>query len=367
MRIYLLLFFFYFLCGIYNFYTGKKKHNLFSIFITILPMLLLVAFRGEYVGSDTITYKFGYDSILHLGSLKSLLNTNRMETGYLLVSYYCTRIGFSYFDFQVVITFFIYFSWSLFFKRYSERPFVSMFFFAITTMSGTMNVVRMQIAIAILLFSIPFIQKKQPLRFIAVILLASMFHKTSVLFSVLYPICTIKYNKKIIIFILLGAFAIVYMGASFFEALTSSVGMYEGYVDGKYFDSNRSSLGVIIDLSIQIIVLIYMYIKGAMTPIQYIDNKKAEINISYICIMMIWIYFALSIIGLTNNLMNRLSGYFSMSLLLLLPITFNKYSNRNNSRLFFFIVASCYTIKWIIIQTYRPEWNVIIPYKTFFD
>ena len=100
-----------------------------------------------------------------------------------------------------------------------------------------MNVIRMYCAIAILIYAIPCVLKRRLGAFLLVVVLASLFHKSSFIFIVLYPLCIRKYNRVEHGFIIFSSIIIAYLGASFFEWLTTSLDLYEGYVNEERFDN----------------------------------------------------------------------------------------------------------------------------------
>lgn len=375
MVVYLILFIVYFLFGIKDL-QGETEYSFRKVLLLMTPMFLLAAFRSENIGNDTAAYKFAYEFLATHETLSEMLSASRMEDGYVFLMYLSSRIGFDYYQFQIFVSALIYLPWVFFIHRYSSKPGISIFLFAVLFMAGTMNVTRMQLALSILLFSLPFIENRRPILFGLVVASAFLFHHSSLVFSLMYPISVLRNSKAMTWIIVLSATAIAYLGASFFEAVTGTLGMYESYVDGRYFDEDRSKLGVYVDIMTQIVILIFFYLRGILTPFQYKETEdeyydeeegiKKNIDISYFCLMAFWITFALSIVGLTNNIMSRISGYFSLSLLLLLPIAFSSYESYQKRKEMFLIIGGSYLARWIVIMVLRPYWNHIVPYESFF-
>lgn len=375
MLLYLVIFFIYLILGIGNIKRGfvkekSEKKKVWYCFMLMSPMCLLTAFRSINVGNDTVTYSLMYSFLSDYHDYTYALKMSRLEPGYLFCSYNLNKIGVTYEWFQVIETIFIFYSWSKFFAKYSPRVIVSIFLFSVTIWFGTMNVVRMHLAIAILLYSIPYIASKQFLKFFIVLVMAMMFHYSAILFAILYPLSVIKYNKKTTYIILLCAVIISYLGASFFSLLTETTGMYESYTGGKYFSEDRNLTAVALGLGIQTVILIFLLLRGVLNPNQYDYDEdgnvlRNKINISYFCFMSFWINYALSIVGISNNIMNRLSGYFSICLMLLIPWALESYRNRNSRMIVFILVSASYLTKLIVQLVLRPNWNCVIPYDTF--
>lgn len=386
MEFYLIFILFYFVIGLWE--TGQESLPLFNkspepqytkTALLMLPMFLVVAFRGEHVGSDTFTYVNMYSIAEAYEDYATALIESRLEPGYLYLTYFLSHHGFGYHVLQVIETAFIYFSWTVFFARYSSRVAVSVFFFALTTWLSTANVVRMHLAIAILLFALPYILNRKPWKFFLILLIASMFHKSAIVFGVMYPLCVINYNKYLTSLILIVSVVIAYMGATFFETVTETIGMYEEYVDGRYFDEDRSITGAVLKIGVQLVIFLYFTVRGILMPIQHPsddedlnegqdeeEDDNYSINLSYFCVFAFWIMLALAIIGLSNNIMNRLSGYYSVVIMLLMPMAFDSYEDNVKRRLFYILISVSYIIQWSVIMIYRPHWNNVVPYVTFF-
>lgn len=346
----------------------KVKHRGLYTFFMMFPMACLVAFRSVEVGTDTHTYFNVYEQIASFSSYKQFYaNMGRMEMGYTHLSYFLSRLGCSFFVFQIIIAFFTFYSLSMFVKKYTPYIAISCFLISCGFMYSTMNVMRMALAVAILLFSVPYIQKRQYFRFFIVVCIAFLFHKSAVVFCVMYPLATIKYHKSITIFIVITAVIIASLGVTFFQFVTSELDMYENYVEGRYFDENRSLVAVSIGFVEAILMLLmFQWSKFFEAPQYLVENQKANNNIvsfAYISRMAYWIVFAFAILSFTNNIMSRVSSYFNILTIVMIPYAIYWLKNARSKASLFFIVSVIFASERIVIWVLRPWWNSVIPYE----
>ena len=342
------------------------RRKIYAFFLMI-PMACLVAFRGKEIGTDTNNYVRAYEFIEMFPSYEIfLLNMGRMEPGYTHLSYFLSHYGFSYFQFQIVVAFFIFYSFWRFIVKYSPNISASCFIISTGVLYLSMNVMRMGLAVAILLFAIPYIQKRQWIRFLIVVFIAFLFHRSSMVFLIMYPLCVLKYNRKITTLIILSSVAIAFMGVTFFQFLTSELDMYEDYTGGKYFSEDRSLVGVSIIFLETLLTLMMFSWTGYFDKYQYTTNENNtgnHISFAYISRMAYWMVFALSIIGFSNNMMNRLSGYFSIVTMIMIPCAILCVKSKDTQRLLYLLIVTIFIAERITIWTLRPTWNAVVPYE----
>lgn len=343
-----------------------KRRGLYT-FALIFPMMCLVALRGEEVGTDTNNYARSYDFVEMTTSYKMFLwYMGRMEPGYTHLMYFFSRLGFSFFHFQILVSVVIFFSFWRFIRLYSPNISASCLVISTGALYASMNVMRMEMAVAILLFAIPYIQKKQLVKFLIVVFIAFLFHKSSLVFLVMYPLGVLKYNRKIITLIILSSVAIAYMGVTFFKFMTSELEMYESYTDGKYFSEDRSLVAVSI-LFIETLLFLMMFKwTGYYNISQYTNkNKKIgeQISFAYISKMAYWIVFALSIVAFSNNIMNRISGYFNIMTVIMIPYAILCIKSKGAQNFLYWGIIIMMIAERVTIWILRPSWNAVVPYE----
>lgn len=167
-------------------YSGSYKNN--DTFFQPEIVLLIAAFTFVSgcrwgVGVDYFHYLFAYENSLDA----------RFEFLFKNISAILRNIGAPYPIFFSLWAFlqitFLYYA----LKNYRFIfPFFAIFLLCSPTYLSLMNVIRQQLAACIFLFSLQFIEKKQPLYFYLCVLLAFGFHRSSVVLIVIYPLFRYK-------------------------------------------------------------------------------------------------------------------------------------------------------------------------------
>ena len=190
---------------------AEDKHKKFKtgmVVTAILPMFLLFVLRYKYIGADTIGYVRFFEKEIRSYSWKQLFDadTMRFEIGFRvytkIISCFSNNYTF-YFLINALIIFGILMRFSF---KYTQNPFV--FFFLFITL-GTYHFfetgLRQALAMVICLLAVDFVKNKKLIPFILLVLLAYFFHKSALVFLLIYPLCAIKkYDWIIFIYAILA-------------------------------------------------------------------------------------------------------------------------------------------------------------------
>lgn len=355
---------YYLIIGIIELFNSSISKKIMAG-ISLLPAFILTAFRDISVGSDTIAYYRAFNRISVANAFSDLLNSERMESGYIAVNYIFSHLGFSFFQMQFVVSLFIYIALYVLLSKYSKNIGWSCFLFlTLRYLFGPMNVVRMYVATAFLYFSIPFLQRRNFILFLVFVLTATMFHKTALIFVILYPLTKIKISKKSISIVFISAGIISFLGKNFFMFLTEKMGMYESYLSGKYFNYEEN-IAVYLILAIDICLALLVFFNEKNNN-QIVELNKKIVPIEKICNSSIIVLLCCDIVGLNNTIMGRISGYFSFSWLILVPLVVMKIKNKATAILVFVLVSLCLFVQYETVMIYRPTWNNVEPYNFYF-
>ena len=155
--------------------------------MVIVGGILLAVFAGfrYYTGYDFASYKTFFDQMTGIqdvfnGSLDA-------ESGYLFLNYIFLKMGLNYFAF---VLFFAFVSIGLLVNfLYRNVPYptlILLYYFARFFMARDMGQIRGSLASIILLYSIKYMKERQLFKFLAIVLLASFFHLTALIFILGY-------------------------------------------------------------------------------------------------------------------------------------------------------------------------------------
>lgn len=362
MEIYLMLALCYVVGIIIEIKDRKLNNRKLWISILIIPLFLLTAFRGLDVGNDTYNYYLSFNSLSN-ENLFSPINS-RLEIGYVLLIRLFGMLDINYFIFQVCISIFVYISIAVFIYKYSSNKSLSIFIFiTMRMMFGSMNITRQYIAIAIILYSFKYLINRNLIKFSIIVLIASLFHETAIIFLIIYPISYIKLTNRRIILILTMFLIINITFARYISLLTNFLGVYDNYLNSKYFDL-EGNVAVYFQLGINIAFFIL-----ALTAKKYRDEiLKKEKNRDKKSLMLFYtslLAVGLGIVGLKSAIIDRLVLYFSIFSIVYIPNTLSYIRNKKITLMIGYIIIIFLFISFFIIMKFRPNWNNVIPYSTW--
>lgn len=347
---------------------NEKQNNLLRL-ILIFPLFALCAFRALSVGNDTEIYYYGYSRIGQYASLFSAIQSSRYEIGYTVLCYGLHKIGASFLELQIIISTFIYCSLYRFFVKYSNNFAFSCFvFLTLRYAMSTMNVVRTWIAVAILLYTIPFIQKRKLIPFLLLVALAGCFHTTALVFIILYPAAKLKINGGTIFVTLISSVIVSLLAKPIFMKTTSLIGRYSGYLSSKYF-VYESNIAVYLTLAIDIalFILIYVTVGRATTGVCELGASSNMITIEQIGLVCGLLVMAFGIIGLGNTIMDRISVYFGVLFTISIPLSLKHIEIKQNKNILYIAMLLALTAQYLAVMIMRPGWNGVTPYLFFWQ
>lgn len=297
----------------------QRKKNIFIlwIFFCIYVLLILISGTRNNVGIDYKSYENIFYNIKN--GFVNLSNIG-FEYGY----YFINKIVPSFWLLLLIIAIF---SCSLklkFIKDNSEVIFISIFlYFTGYFLRFDMGILRQSIALAILMYSIKFIEKKNLSVFITVILISTLFHSTAIIFLIVYPLANKNYSLKKIYIIL--AISMILSFTSIGNLVYELIGIFNDSIIGEKLVVYSQDIKFSYHL-IDINMLkrgIFLIIFANVIKNKYSNNKKYNIylNIYLIGVCIYYIFKSVAIIS------DRGSTYFNFIEILLFPIILKAYKN----------------------------------------
>lgn len=181
-------------------------------------MIVLSAIRDFTVGADTLNYCQGYRYIQQL----SFGNAMKFgwEQGYVAINWLLGQFFDNERTLLVFMATFILMPIFIWIKRESKSPLLSLIVFVGMGMwNSSMFILRQWCAMAILTFSYKYIKERKFVPFIAVVLIAMMFHRTAAVFMLAYFIEGISINKSTVVFSMPLSVAVGLLGGKFLDIL----------------------------------------------------------------------------------------------------------------------------------------------------
>lgn len=343
--------------------TSKKVY----LFFTFAYLGILAAFRGKTIGNDTEFYMQLFDSISAVENVS--VYSPRFELGYVYLNKFLSIFTSNPQIILIVSSLIIFYCFMRFIKKYSSNIPLSVFlFFALGYFSMAMNTIRLSLALSIVLISYDFLRNNKIVKFIILIILAFLFHRTAIIFLLAWPITYLKYSKKVLIAVMIVAVGVYIFFGAILDVLFQIFPTYSYYIDSSYLDG-QIRIASILNFFVGIAIILL----GICA--RFYDNKdasKGHANSAYLLdAKNMWYYILLSsvitFVSFKFNLLDRVGDYFLVFSIVYLPNAINSLKNRKLSVTISYIVFILFFIYSTAILYLRPEWNRIYPYYFFWS
>lgn len=340
--------------GVFLLKKNKYSREIY-FYLTFFVFFFVSAFRSMWVGTDTPSYYLLYGRINAFYSVESI--QGHMESGFM---YFCKLLSFISEEPQfllIVTSFIMLFFVFRFIHKYSNLFLLSVLIYVCDTFLFNLTGMRQSLAMVLVVYSFDYILKKNFYYYCLIILLATMFHKSALLFLPVYFLFNIEINLKKIIYII--SFSAI--AANFFQYTQKIIFFlfpsYIGYTDSVWF--GEAKLATILKLIMNFIVFItsyYFYSK------QKIFLSKKQIQFYNILLWLSLIGSCISMLSIKATLFSREILYFTFFNIVLLPNSIHSFRKKK-----VMIFVSVSTIMFFILYAgiclyYRPTWFGVIPY-----
>ena len=277
----------------------KEKGKKIFLYLSFLELFLFLALRGLDVGADLRAYFNLYDNC-NLYSLTDVFKF-RYEKGYIFYTYVIANF-INNKQWFLVITAFISLIGPLFaIKRYSKNYYLSVFVY-ITFQFYVYNfyILRQVMALSIVLLSIKFIEERKFIKFLLLVILATLFHTSAILFIAVYFISKIKINNKILVLLYGAVIGIVLFGDSIIKYI---LGFIQNYAE----TGNNGGIPYFI-------VLFIVFLIATLVKNKFFTDKN---DIMWYNILVIAIL--IQTLTLKLSILSRLNIYYTISIIMVLP------------------------------------------------
>ena len=289
---------------LFRIHKNEKSKKIFCISIFIM-FSLIQGFRSFNVGNDTQNYVKFFRLSENMPILDIIFMKQwSIEPGYGLLMKICNIINCTPQIFLLIVSMIINGLLMYFIYKYSDNPFMSVIIFmGVEFFTLSFTALRQMLAIVILLHSYPFIKQQKIKKFLLIVLLAATFHKTALVFAIVYIFKDIKINAKNIcigiLIILLAQLILIPLIIFLTKKIFSEL----------YITSNGSGVT-------QTLVIFTYFLIGILIYKNLLKEKEGIKNILFIII-----YFALFIqtLAIRINMINRLMWYFYIFIIIYLP------------------------------------------------
>ena len=289
------------------------------VFLDIILMIVIMGLRANTVGTDTIIYLDFYKTFAKHSFFENItiFNYQNLEYGYVMFN---TIVG-HFFNEQIflfIVAIVIYIPIFIFIKKKSKSAVLSLFIFlCFGFFNQSFNISRQWIAIGILMISYHYVIEKKFWKFMLFVFCAALFHKTALIFAIIYPLSFIKnISKNMIIFYFAISAIFILFGSQITDILQNIF-----YASYELKRNGDIGLSIIINLAI---LLTLLYFRHSFEK----NSKDANL---LIIISALTILF--NILGIYMDLFSRVMLYFKIFYIISIPNMLSSIADSNTRRL----------------------------------
>lgn len=318
--------------GLWN--TKKINFKYRMLFFTVF---IFSALRFD-VGYDYENY---YKIILNL----ALTNYTQFE----LIPRYIAELS-NYIDFTqlffIVTSYIIVYSVHYVLKNYSKDYFLSLLIFISIPYFYfvSFSIIRQYCAVAIVFYGIKYIVQRKFSFYVATVIVASLFHYSAIVAVIIYFLNRISLNRVTSIALIISSFFVT----SVLLDVIVQIPRYASYAD--YNTGTGTSMQVFLLLMAVVFILFFDAFKSIEARFYYT-----------VFIVGVCVYSAFILMG---EAAARISGYFIIYLILLIPELRYKFKKKQ-----FYLVVILFSMSMYAITFYlsyaNPHKNHLVPYQVF--
>lgn len=330
--------------------SKNNKFGVESIYLlgSFLILFLISALRGDFT-SD-------YNSYIHLFkvynsmSLNEILNIGlNQEIGYIILNKLISIFTKNSLYIIIVTTFItLYCFYNQIIKDSPYKWISILLFITIGPYYTSFNLIRQILAVGIVFMGSRYIYQKNIIKYVSVIILASLFHRSSLVMIPFYFILNSELSIKKLLYIIVSGIVFIL----FSDMIISIIQLvaYNSYEKGSYGMSGLKYTNAIMPVSILIFTLFHY---------KKLDAKDIKINV---WINGIIFYTFFTILGLKVQMLQRIAEFFAPYALLMIPkIIYNIRDVKLKLIYIFLLVIICISYNYIVLSGtgYDPFYFII--------
>ena len=336
---------------------NELKINKFFWYSFFILLVLIIGFRFE-VGTDWGTYLNIYKYSIRFDYL-NIFTQKEIDPGYLFVNKLSSSFGFGIYGVNIISG--LLFLIGIYkFCSFQKNPWLALTIsipFLIITVG--MGYTRQSAALGLMFYALIGLYNNKYFLFIFLILVASTFHDTAILYLSLLVFTLKKSNLKK--FIYFSIFIFIFLIITFLflnideELYTRLNYYYRVYIKNLYISS-----GALPRLTILFVASLF-YLIFCLNRINFlIIEKRILIFMSLLCLMIFTLYFFIT----SNSFIDRLSIYLYplyLTTVSLIPAVFNKTKTSTIISTFLILFLNfAILFVWLNYANYSHRW---IPYN----
>jgi len=184
------------------FATNKKARNTKELFNSLIILLGIFLCMGYMTGSDWRGYEIEYNS-LNFSNLFE--NIKGFEFGYQIIQIIFKTLGFSFWPFFIILKIICFSITIKVLKKYSTNNYIwgLLLFYGVFALNAYIdNPMRNLIASVIFIYSFKYILENKFIKYIFLVILASLFHMSALLMLPIYFVYKMNITPKVLLIVL---------------------------------------------------------------------------------------------------------------------------------------------------------------------
>ncbi|WP_440898001.1 EpsG family protein [Amphibacillus sp. Q70] len=338
-----------------------------------LVLFFISAFRSVNIGNDTQDY---FLMFYRFGNMNSVFNLDStIEIGYRILNRALYTISSNTLILTTVTSAIIIGVFMKFIYKNSKITWLSVLLFLnLRIFYFTLSGIRQSIALAVILVSYKYVKERKFIPFFILVIVASTFHLTALVFLIVYPLSKINYTKKVMNTYLVISGLLFLLFDYFIIFILRFFPKYQVYISSSYFENTR--LASMVDFFVILSIFVFGYIlrknfnnnevrikrksKKTMIKNKYATEKNILLHI--ISLALLFTFIAINV-----SLVKRVGLYFFIFTIIYIPNVIQKIQDKNLKLLLLYSITVLTFAYNIIILIYRPEWQHVYPYEFFWQ
>ncbi len=329
-------------------------------------MILLAGLRDHQVGTDTGAYVRGFErteinqeeeevdlGVEFNGREGTLKGKEEMaidkEPAYKLLVTFSKHLSDNYAALLILVALLVYALVLKSIHDVSRYELVSLFaFITLGLYTFSFNAARQGIAVAIYAQAIPFILRRQFWKYVIVVLIAALFHKTVIVTLPLYFLFTMRYNWKSLLVVILG---IIVLTSVMNQLLDFGATVEDRY---KLYTEESTSGGEYLTIFYTVLMLFFMFQRRYIKE-QYLKRYDLFLLMN-ICSAVIYLIVILMELYIE---VSRFAAYFQISSIFLWAEVFR----RDNFSVKWVYVIGFVTVHLLFYGIFLSRMAGLVPYE----
>ena len=335
---------------------NKDKRDRRILFFSVFIIFLLMALKAPTVGRDIP----GYQNMYELTRYRDWgdFDLSWMESGYEILMMVFSKIFRAPFQvFMAAIYGFVYLSYYLFLKRYSEDFTTSvLIYICFTFMTFDMSAIRTVLGVAICLNAIPFATEKglkNTILFVLITLLATQFHKSAYIFFIAFFIIRIPFTLWT---------SILYIGIPIVVLINKRELLY--FIDTYFKQINETSSAMGGNLLVYMLCLLLTGFIWYKCDREEEEREVGAFSTTGLAVRMIYAGILIQLFA-SNTVLSRMAEYMQIFIIVLIPNNICRLDDKSRIivKLALYILAIVYFWRFSLLTNTLD----IVPYTFFWN